>query len=426
MLPSAIILIFYLLVAQRALETAGKLRPATNSCTFPVVNHVSSATTGLTTIRAFGKAEHYISTMQDHLDRSTTAFTHMAIGHSWLGMRLGMIASIFVATVTAATIHSGGTASSTGLAITLALQLRQALNITIGQINVTRTGLNAVERVLALASLPSEDGEDEAMPPKNWPGNGTVEARKLGVRYDENQRWVLRNVSFTVRQGQRLGIVGRTGAGKSSLINALLRFVDATAGEIVIDGQDISQISRKSLRDMVAVIPQDAFLFSGSLRSNVDMYGAHNDNEIVTALRSVGFGMFEKSDGIAPEDLNKEILLGGSNISQGQRQLVCLARVILEAKCRILLLDEATSGIDQVTEKVIQKAIRENFKDVTVLVVAHKLITVADFDSILVLRQGEVAESGIPRELLGNKGMFWSMVEQSEDAEALKKIIYKR
>ncbi|KAM3542043.1 hypothetical protein ARSEF1564_005075 [Beauveria bassiana] len=403
---SAFMLAFYAVIARKALEASQRLRPILNSCNFPVSNHTASAQSGLTTIRAFGKSAYYIEAMREHIDRSNSAFTHLVIGHSWLGIRLGVMGSIFVATVTAATILSKGTASSTGLAITLALQLRQSLNITIGQINVTRTGLNAIDCVLGLASIPSEeeDGEqDGAVTPENWPSHGQVKVRKLGVRYSENLPWTLSNISFSVQAGQRLGIVGRTGAGKSSLINSLLRFVDATAGEILIDDQDISQVSRKRVRDAVTVIPQDAFLFSGTLRSNVDVFGKHNDDEVISALRSVHFTSFERKGDVIAADLDRTIHSGGSNVSHGQRQLVCLARVILEDRSRILILDEATSGVDHATETAIQEVIRENFRDMTVLVVAHKLLTVADFDKILVLSQGEVVEHGAPQQLLASK-----------------------
>ncbi|KAM3528789.1 hypothetical protein MY4038_005729 [Beauveria bassiana] len=312
---SAFMLAFYAVIARKALEASQRLRPILNSCNFPVSNHTASAQSGLTTIRAFGKSAYYIEAMREHIDRSNSAFTHLVIGHSWLGIRLGVMGSIFVATVTAATILSKGTASSTGLAVTLALQLRQSLNITIGQINVTRTGLNAIDRVLGLASIPSEeeDGEqDRAVTPENWPSHGQVKVRKLGVRYSENLPWTLSNISFSVQAGQRLGIVGRTGAGKSSLINSLLRFVDATAGEILIDDQDISQVSRKRVRDAVTVIPQDAFLFSGTLRSNVDVFGKHNDDEVISVLRSVHFTSFERKGDVIAADLDRTIHSGES------------------------------------------------------------------------------------------------------------------
>ncbi|OAA70571.1 ABC transporter-like protein [Cordyceps fumosorosea ARSEF 2679] len=350
----------------------------------------------------------------------------MALGHSWLGIRLGAMGSMFVAAVTAATVLSKGTASSTGLAITLALQLRQALTVTIGQINVTRTGLNAIDRVLALASVPSEDGEEEASTPENWPGDGRVEMHRIGVQYGKGLPWALNEVSFSLPAGKRLGIVGRTGAGKSSLINALLRFVDVAAGEILIDGQDISQVPRNRVRDAIRVIPQDAFLFSGTLRSNVDVFGKHRDDRIITALRSVHFAPFEQEgEHVIAADLDHEILAGGSNISHGQRQLVCLARAILEDSCRILVLDEATSGIDHATETAIQQTIRGSFRGITVLVVAHKVLTVADFDSILVLKQGKVVENGAPQQLLAANGEFYNMVEKSEDSRKIKELIWR-
>ncbi|KAM3508219.1 hypothetical protein MY11210_006819 [Beauveria gryllotalpidicola] len=404
-LSSAVILLVYASIAQKALETSKKLRPVMNSCSFPLSNHVSSAQAGLTTIRAFSKVSHYVEFMQHHIDRANTAYTHMALGHSWLGIRLGAMGSMFVAAVTAATVLSKGTASSTGLAITLALQLRQALTVTIGQINVTRTGLNAIDRVLALASVPSEDGEEAASTPENWPGDGRVEMHRIGVQYGKGLPWALKEVSFSLP------------AGKSSLINALLRFVDVTAGEVLIDGQDISQVPRNRVRDAVRGIPQDAFLFSGTLRSNVDVFGKHRDDRIITALRSLHFVPFKREgEHVIAADLDHEILARGSNISHGQRQLVCLARAILEDSCRILVLDEATSGIDRATETAIQQAIRGSFRGITVLVVAHKLLTVAGFDSILVLKQGKVVENGAPQQLLAANGEWRILQHGGEES----------
>ncbi|KAM3508227.1 hypothetical protein MY11210_006827 [Beauveria gryllotalpidicola] len=383
----------------------GQVIQTLDSDMYAIDHRMAPQIIGLTTIRAFSKVSHYVEFMQHHIDRANTAYTHMALGHSWLGIRLGAMGSMFVAAVTAATVLSKGTASSTGLAITLALQLRQALTVTIGQINVTRTGLNAIDRVLALASVPSEDGEEAASTPENWPGDGRVEMHRIGVQYGKGLPWALKEVSFSLP------------AGKSSLINALLRFVDVTAGEVLIDGQDISQVPRNRVRDAVRGIPQDAFLFSGTLRSNVDVFGKHRDDRIITALRSLHFVPFKREgEHVIAADLDHEILARGSNISHGQRQLVCLARAILEDSCRILVLDEATSGIDRATETAIQQAIRGSFRGITVLVVAHKLLTVAGFDSILVLKQGKVVENGAPQQLLAANGEWRILQHGGEES----------
>lgn len=414
----------YFHVAQRSLHVSRKLRPLANSCNFPISNHVSSTKDGVQTIRAFAREQYYIDKMRSHIDSSSTASTHMALGLRWVSIRLGIIGSLFVGAIALACVFGAATASGTGLAITIALQLRQALNITIGQINVTRTGLNAIERVLALASIPSEEGEEEKRTvSKNWPASGAIRVQNLGIRYNESLPWALKNISFSIGSGKRLGIVGRTGSGKSSLINALLRFIDATDGQIFIDGQDISHVSREHIRSIITIIPQDAFLFSGTLRSNVDVFGKHDDDKIIATLQSVHFASFEQDGNVIASDLDHKIHSGGSNISQGQRQLVCLARVMLQDKCQILVLDEATSGIDHTTETAIQRAITENFSDMTILLVAHKLLTVADFDSILVLSQGELVEMGAPQQLLVDKGRFSNMVEQSEDAEKIRNLI---
>ncbi|RFU80780.1 abc bile acid transporter [Trichoderma arundinaceum] len=274
-----------------------------------------------------------------------------------------------------------------------------------------------------LAETPreTEEGEDA---PEGWPKEGAVQVQGLGIRYGSDLRSALNGISFSINPRQRLGIVGRTGAGKTSLTSALLRFIDASEGRILIDGIDISTLKLGALRAAVAIIPQDPFLFLGTLRSNLDLREDKTDAELLSVLRRVQLisDVHGGKDGNKFSDLAMEIHPGGENLSHGQRQLICLARALL-SRCRILILDEATSAVDGATDAMIQQVIREEFAYATILVVAHRLLTVADSDAILVLQNGEMAEFGSPAELMAKEGVFWDMVRHSGDAEKIARMI---
>lgn len=253
---------------------------------------------------------------------------------------------------------------------------------------------------------------------------------------------VLKGLTFGVKRNERIGVVGRTGAGKSSLTLALFRFLEARSGTIHIDGLDISKIKLHDLRSRLAIIPQDPVLFSGTVRSNLDPFDKHTDAELRDSLERVH--LIRGTDGtVTPlpassansdaavagnanvfNDLTSPISEGGLNLSQGQRQLLCLARAIV-ARPRLMFLDEATSAVDMATDALIQRSIREEFTDTTLLVIAHRLSTIADFDRILVLSDGKVAEYGSPRELWElHGGMFRGMCEESGEREKLRGIVF--
>lgn len=253
---------------------------------------------------------------------------------------------------------------------------------------------------------------------------------------------VLKGLTFSVKRNERIGVVGRTGAGKSSLTLALFRFLEARSGTIHIDGLDISKIKLHDLRSRLAIIPQDPVLFSGTVRSNLDPFDKHTDAELRDSLERVhlirGTGgtvtplpaSSANSDAAVAgnanvfNDLTSPISEGGLNLSQGQRQLLCLARAIV-ARPRLMFLDEATSAVDMATDALIQRSIREEFTDTTLLVIAHRLSTIADFDRILVLSDGKVAEYGSPRELWElDGGMFRGMCEESGEREKLRGIVF--
>lgn len=279
-------------------------------------------------------------------------------------------------------------------------------------------------------------------PPAAWPTGGSIEVDELVVGYAPDLPPVLNGLTFRVENNQRVGVVGRTGAGKSSLTLALFRFLEARSGSVHIDGLDISTIKLHDLRSRLAIIPQDPVLFSGTVRSNLDPFGRHTDAALRDSLERVhlirgtgGTATPVASSSTAADantntnvfsDLTSPISEGGLNLSQGQRQLLCLARAIV-ARPRVMVLDEATSAVDMATDALIQRSIREEFTDATLLVIAHRLSTIADFDRILVLSDGRVAEYGSPRELWdrdGGQGVFRAMCEESGEKDRLRSIVF--
>lgn len=306
--------------------------------------------------------------------------------------------------------------------------------------------MNATERIVEYSRIPIEDqfgrdsqpgAENKTMGstvPAAWPVEGRLEVEGLVVGYDSDLPPVLRGLSFKVTKNQRVGVVGRTGAGKSSLTLALFRFLEAREGSIRIDGIDISKIGLHDLRSRLAIIPQDPVLFSGTVRSNLDPFDDHTDTELFDAMERVQLirSSLNESGTATPtlsdtnvnifKSLLSRISEGGLNLSQGQRQLLCLARAIA-SRPKIMVLDEATSAVDMATDFLIQRSIREEFKDSTMIVIAHRLSTIADFDKILVMSEGKAVEFDTPKTLLEAKGMFWEMVKQSGEKGRLEKII---
>ena len=313
--------------------------------------------------------------------------------------------------------------------------------------------MNAVERVVEYSRIPIErqyvqnDGggnRDQATSTIGaaWPPEGRIEVVDLFAGYAPDLPPALKGLTFTVEKNQRIGIVGRTGAGKSTLSLALFRLVEARKGNICIDGVDISRISLYDLRSRLAIIPQDPVLFSGTVRSNLDTFDSHTDAELYDALESVHLRYTgSTSPGSLPlpipghkhqthntnfnlfQSLSSRISEGGLNLSQGQRQLLCLARAIV-SRPKIMVLDEATSSVDMATDALIQRSIRTEFGNSTLLVIAHRLSTVADFDKILVMSDGQGVEFDTPRALMEKRGVFWGMVQESGEKGRLEEIIF--
>ena len=360
-------------------------------------------------------------------------------------MRLNVIGALFAIFVAAVIVmRKGIDASLAGFALSFALQYSNTLTYTVRQYTNIELAMNAVERIVEYCRTPVEE-QTGAHVPAAWPSEGSLQIKELVAGYAPNLPPVLKGLSFSVAKNQRVGVVGRTGAGKSSLTLALFRFLEATEGSIVIDGIDVSKIKLQDLRSRLAIIPQDPVLFSGTIRSNLDAFDERGDTELYDALERVhlirGTGhtsraesssatVAEEQGSLANSDTNSNIFRslssriseGGLNLSQGQRQLLCLARAIV-SRPKIMVLDEATSAVDMATDVLIQQSIREEFEDSTLLVIAHRLSTIADFDRILVMSDGKAVEYDTPRNLLAQRGAFWEMVAQSGDKDRLEEII---
>ncbi|ROV89185.1 hypothetical protein VPNG_10207 [Cytospora leucostoma] len=408
----------------------------------PVFEQFGSALTGVATIRGFDKARSYVDRMYKKIDDHSTATWHLWLFNRWMGWRMALVGSMFAVIVSVLILLTPGIDSAlAGFALAFALEFSSCVVNSIRLYANLELNMNAAERIVEYAELPTETLEGVS-PPAAWPTGGSIEVDELVVGYAPDLPPVLNGLTFRVENNQRVGVVGRTGAGKSSLTLALFRFLEARSGSVHIDGLDISKIKLHDLRSRLAIIPQDPVLFSGTIRSNLDPFDKHTDAALRDSLERVhlvrgtgGTATPVASSSTAADanantnvfsDLTSPISEGGLNLSQGQRQLLCLARAIV-ARPRVMVLDEATSAVDMATDALIQRSIREEFTDATLLVIAHRLSTIADFDRILVLSDGRVAEYGSPRELWDKddgQGVFRAMCEESGEKERLRSIVF--
>ncbi|TQW00746.1 hypothetical protein V2A60_001796 [Cordyceps javanica] len=417
-----VMLSFYFKITERHLRMSKRLNRLIPLAAQPILEHTNSTVSGIMTIRAFKKESMYVERMYDLLDVEMALSWHITLGQRWIHGRYGILGSLFVCAITVSLVLADADAATAGFAINVALLVKATMSGMMGKINMLTSGARAIDRILDIANAPAEsqDGEDVA---SSWPASGKVDVQDITVRYDPGLPPVLTGISFSIAPRERLGVVGRTGAGKTSLTNSLLRFIDTEAGAIHIDGVDIATIELARLRSSISLIPQDPFLFSGTLRSNLNIHVHRSDEDMKVALRKVAFPAKDgKMTVDALDDLDMTIQPGGENLSHGQRQMVCLARAILYPR-RIVILDEATSAVDRATDSMVQEVIRRELEDSTVIIVAHRLATVADLDKVLVLDEGAAVEFGSPADLMQNKGVFWGMVNQSGDARHVREAI---
>ncbi|KAJ2863552.1 hypothetical protein GGI22_001932 [Coemansia erecta] len=327
----------------------------------------------------------------------------------WLSIRLEWISAfvVFGAALlgVVSLVYGKADAGLVGLAVTYALQSTQQLSYMLRLGCDVENNMCDYVRIQEIEQLPSEAPEviEVNKPDKAWPEQGMLEFQGYSTRYREGLDLVLKDLSFRVMPNQKVGIVGRTGAGKSSLTLALFRIVEAAEGRILLDGEDIAQYGLFGVRSKLSIIPQDPVLFAGTVRENLDPFSNYSDQEIWDALQHAHLAEFIRTK---EEGLDFAVSQGGDNFSVGQRQLICLARALLK-RAKVLVLDEATAAIDNSTDAIIQESIRKEFKNCTVLTIAHRLNTIIDSDMVLVLDNGKVAEYDTPQNLLANKnGLF--------------------
>ncbi|KAF9118643.1 hypothetical protein BGX30_004443 [Mortierella sp. GBA39] len=411
----------------------------------PVFQNFNETLGGVTTIRAMGLQERFkavnVGLLLTHVN-AHVAYTYCI---RWVEVRLQVLSSVVILVVAVGFVVSAGKdmdPATAGLALSFTLSITQEINYLVRNYCETQNMLVSVERMCEYTDMETEAPETLPLDPRveaaaAWPPkHGAIEFVNYSTRYREGLDLVLRNVTFKVGAGEKIGIVGRTGAGKSSLTLALFRMIEAAngpwvhsssspdgsettqeeednniVGKIMIDGIDISTLGLSDLRRALAIIPQDPILFAGTIRDNLDPFQEHSDADLWEALDRSHLKAYIQT---LPGGLSSEVISNGENFSVGQRSLICLGRALLR-KTKVLVLDEATSAVDVETDELIQKTIRAEFKDRTLLTIAHRIKTVMDSDKILVLEQGRVVEFESPKVLLARKdgSLFYRLAEQS-------------
>jgi ATP-binding cassette subfamily C (CFTR/MRP) protein 1 len=364
----------------------------------PVLALLAESLTGIDTIRASTLASSFDARFSRLLETNGRAAYSLLCANRWLGIRLEMVGAFIMLVGGLSSIflsqHLVFTAAI-GLMLTYALNIAGAIHWLVRSVASVESNLTSFERLERYAKVPSErlDGAD---PPTGWPRSGRLAFENLSLRYRADLPPALSQLSCSIEDGQRIGIIGRTGSGKSTLVLGLMRLLEPSEGTILLDSIDITSIKLERLRGAITVIPQEPVLFTGTLRENIDPFGQHQDDQIQRALARVHLSRLVNS---LPHGLDSSVHEGGTNLSSGQRQLLCLARALLE-NTRIIVMDEATAHIDAETDYAIQHALRREFQTTTVLIIAHRLGTILDSDRILVLQDGSLREFGDPLELL--------------------------
>ena len=429
----------------------------------PIYQQFGETLSGVVTIRAYGDERRFIRDNQHRVDTHNRPFIYLWATNRWLALRvdfMGALVAFFAGVFVILSIDTID-AGSAGLSLTYAVMFTENVLWLVRLYSANEQNMNSVERVKEYMEVEQEAQAiiEDRRPPKNWPSKGAIQFIDYSTQYRADLEPVLRELTFSIQPAERVGIVGRTGAGKSSLTLAMFRGLEAYAGKIMLDDIDIGSIGLQDLREAITIVPQDPTLFTGTVRTNLDPFTLFTDEEIFATLRRVQLVGSPTGPSTAPtpavpsiltppdspqanlevggaEDLNRQftntasentnpfhnlqspVAESGSNLSQGQRQLLCLARALLKNP-KVLIMDEATASIDYATDAKIQDTLRE-VKDSTIVTIAHRLQTIIDYDKVLVLDKGKLIEYDSPWELINREeGIFRGMCEMSGDLDSL-------
>ncbi|CAN3364922.1 metal resistance protein Ycf1p [Diutina catenulata] len=423
-LPLGVLYVYY---QQYYLKTSRELRRLDSVSKSPIFANFQESLNGVSVIRAYGQVNRFKVMNELQVDKNMRAYHPSINANRWLAVRLEFLGSIIILGAAGFAIFGLRTghlsAGLVGLSVSYALQITQSLNWIVRMTVEVETNIVSVERVLEYSALTPEapDIIEGHRPSKGWPQQGEIVFKDYSTRYRPELDLVLKRINLSIKPHEKVGIVGRTGAGKSSMTLALFRIIEKSTGSIQIDSLETSTIGLADLRHSLSIIPQDSQVFEGSIRSNLDPTNEYSDTKIWKALELAHLKdhvlkMYDERD---PDSeiasaLEARVSEGGSNLSIGQRQLMCLARVLLKMNTsNVLVLDEATAAVDVETDKILQQTIRNEFKDKTIITIAHRLNTILDSDRIIVLESGEVAEFDTPQNLLQKKdSLFYSLAQQ--------------
>lgn len=394
----------------------------------PIQAMLAEGLDGAATIRVFERADVFLRKFHDSVNSNSSAVLNYVSAQRWLGIRIELLGSSIVLVSSVLVVSLNETLQIDPGLVALLIIWSSNWTITLAYLvdafSESEAAITSIERVHSMANLPEEKNmmTDPSMNlPEEWPDQGRISFDNVFLRYRKGLPLALKGLSFEISPGQRVGVCGRTGSGKSTMTLALFRLVEIESGRITIDGVDLATIGLSDVRGRLSIIPQDPFLLAGTLRDCLDPFQGSNDNDILDAL--VAVRMARKGQ---HELLENRVEEGGTNFSVGERQLLCLARSLL-AKPKVLVMDEATASVDGETDAFIQKMLRTRFKNTTLLTVAHRINTIMDYDSVIVMDDGKAIEYGSPAELLQQNGAFAALVRSTgdESADALREMAFK-